>query len=267
MEILTLIEMAQKGDKAARNAVIMNNTGLIYGIIKRFAGRGVEAEDLFQIGSIGLLKAVEKFDMNYNVQFSTYAVPMIIGEIKRFIRDDGMVKVSRTLKENAVKIKSLEQKILKETGREVTIEELAKMLNMSKEDAVMAMEADIEIESIYKSVYQKDGNEIYLADQIACSDMYNAECENGLYNPGNAGGGRNYAGAAEDMEKEKILNDILLKQLLSELCEEERNIISMRYFEEKTQTDIAKRLGISQVQVSRMEKKILEKMRKRLVSG
>ena len=232
-EMSVLIEKSHAGDKQAREVLIEKNLGLVHHIVKRFLNRGVDAEDLFQIGCIGLMKAVDKFDLAFDVKFSTYAVPMISGEIKRFLRDDGMVKVSRSLKENGWKITREREQFQHEHGREPTLEEIAKVTGLSTEEVVMAMDAGAEVESIYKSVYQSDGNEIYLVDQIA----------------------------GKNNEREKLLNHMLLKQLLSELEGEERELIRLRYFQGKTQTEVAGRLGISQVQVSRLEKRILRRLR------
>lgn len=230
-----LIEKSQKGDKEAREVLIENNLGLVHAIVKRFVGRGVDAEDLFQIGTIGLMKAIDHFDLSYDVKFSTYAVPLITGEMKRFLRDDGMVKVSRSLKEQAMKIRVLRQKLQGEWNREPTLQELAEQSGMTMEEIVMATEAECKVESIYASVYQNDGSEVALVDMLG----------------------------KEDEEKEALLNHMLLKQLLAELTEKESELIVMRYFQEKTQTEVAKHMGISQVQVSRLEKKILLSMRKR----
>jgi RNA polymerase sporulation-specific sigma factor len=236
-EVTVLIARSQAGDKEAREVLIEKNLGLVHHIVKRFLGRGYDAEDLFQIGSIGLMKAIDKFDLSFEVKFSTYAVPMISGEIKRFLRDDGMVKVSRTLKENGWKIKQTAEKISYEQGREATLEEISKLTELSIEDIVMAMEANVEVESIYKSVYQSDGNEIFLVDKLPEKRDAN----------------------------EKLLNHMLLEQLMGELEEEERQLITLRYFQDKTQVEVAKKLGISQVQVSRMEKRILVRMRESLI--
>lgn len=231
-----LIAKSQQGDKEAREVLIEKNLGLVHAIIRRFVGRGVEAEDLFQIGTIGLIKAIDHFDLSYDVKFSTYAVPLISGEIKRFLRDDGPVKVSRTLKEQAMKINLIRQKLQGALGRDPTLQELSKEAALSVEEIVAATEADYRVESIDASIYQSDGSEVTLADTLG----------------------------KEDEEKEALLNHILLKQLLEELDEKERELIRMRYFQEKTQVEVAKYLGISQVQVSRMEKKILLAMRARV---
>lgn len=228
-----LIEKAHKGDREARDLLVTENMGLIWSIVRRFTGRGYELEDLFQIGSIGLIKAVDKFDTSFDVRFSTYAVPMITGEIKRFLRDDGIIKVSRTLKETVVKVQRAKEQISKSEGREPTIEEISKEIGVTSEDIVLALEAGSEIESIYKTIYQGDGNSILLIDKI--EEGKNAN--------------------------ETLINKMVLSQIIESLSVKERMIIEMRYFEEKTQTEIAKELGISQVQVSRLEKKILERMR------
>lgn len=236
-ETTQLIIRAQNGDKSAREILIENNLGLVHHIVRRFMGRGYDAEDLFQIGSIGLMKAIDKFDTTFDVKFSTYAVPMIQGEIKRFLRDDGMVKVSRTLKENGWKISQANHAMDQELGREPSLMELSQRTGLSMEEIVTALEANAEIESIHKSVYQSDGNEIYLVDRIP-------EHKN---------------------EHEELMNKMLIEQLLNELGQNERMLIELRYFENKTQVETAGALGISQVQVSRLEKKILLRMRQELL--
>ena len=233
METNELIKQSQKGDKLAREQVIKENMALVYSIVRRFAGRGHDLEDLGQIGAIGLIKAVDNFNLDFEVQFSTYAVPLITGEIKRFLRDDGMVKVSRSLKENGWKIKQAAERLAGELGREATLEELSAATEIKKEDVVLALEAGSEVESIYKPVFLKEGREIPLLERMA----------------------------AKEDESETVLNRLLLKQLLEKLEEKERQLITLRYFEDKTQSQVAEQLGMSQVQVSRMEKKILRRMR------
>lgn len=252
-ETAVLIERSQAGDKEARETLIEENLGLVRHIVKRFAGRGYDMEDLFQIGCIGLIKAIDKFDLQYEVRFSTYAVPMIQGEIRRFLRDDGMVKVSRTLKESGWKVKQAAEKLLQEFGREATLRELSEATGLSVEDIVMAMDANVEVESIYKSVYQSDGNEIYLVDQIVGG--------NGSVSYTGVGQTASEGGAWGDTEKDKVLDHMLLEQLLGRLDDKERALIHMRYFQDKTQMEVAKLMGISQVQVSRMEKRILLQLR------
>ena len=232
-----LIKKARAGEKEAREVLIEQNLGLVRHIVKRFLGRGYEAEDLFQIGVIGLIKAIDKFDTEYDVKFSTYAVPLITGEIKRFIRDDGMIKVSRNLKENGIKIKMAREKLAGKYGREPSIDEVAKEAFLTVEEVVLAMEANVQVESIYKSVYQSDGNELFMVDQLADES-------------GNA--------------HEEVLNHLLVNQLLNVLGKEEQKLIILRYYQDKTQMEVAKVLGISQVQVSRLEKKILLGMRQKM---
>lgn len=236
---IELIKLAKEGDQEARNQVASENLGLVWSVVRRFAGRGHELEDLYQIGCIGLLKCIDKFEPSYDVKFSTYAVPMIMGEIKRFLRDDGMVKVSRSLKETAYKVYVARERMVNEKGMEPTLEELASSLEIDKEDIVVAMEASSEVESIYKTIYQNDGNSIYLIDKLV---------------------------SVED-ESQKAVNQLALEELMAGLDEKEKTIITMRYFEDKTQTEIAKVVGISQVQVSRIEKKILLKMREQMDHG
>lgn len=235
MDNLELIKLAHMGDKEARDKLVFENTGLIWSIVKRFVGRGHEAEDLFQIGCIGILKAIDKFDMSYDVKFSTYAVPMIMGEIKRFIRDDGMVKVSRLVKENGWRIRNVEAELMGALGREPTIEEIASRVEMSREDVVLTLEANRDVESINRVVYENDGNEVCVGDQVA-----------------------------DKSNNEELVNRIVLNSLLKKLSDKEKLIIEMRYFLDKTQSQVAENLGISQVQVSRLEKKILLGLRENM---
>lgn len=230
---LALITKSQQGDKKARDTVFEENTGLIYSVAKRFVGRGVEMEDLIQIGSIGLLKAVDHFNASFEVKFSTYAVPMIAGEIKRYLRDDGILKVSRSLKENCVRIYSAREKLEKELGREPVMEEIAQSAQLSVDELVMSLESGAEVESLHKIIYQGDGNDISLIDRLQ-------EKENG---------------------QDAALNRIFLDEILKKLDARERQLIYMRYFKDMTQTEIAVEMGISQVQVSRMEKRILKQLK------
>ena len=233
-EVLALIGRAHQGDKEARDTLVEKNTGLVHSIVKRFLNRGVEMEDLFQIGTIGLLKAIDKFDCSFDVKFSTYAVPMITGEIKRYLRDQGMIKVSRSLKEINAKAYRVHEALF--AGREPGLEEIAEKIAVTREELVMAMEEGAQIESLQKMIYQGDGSGIVLEDKIE-------EPENG---------------------QESLLNKMLLEQLLGSLEAKERELIYLRFFQEKTQMQIAGELGISQVQVSRMEKKILKVLRERI---
>ena len=230
---LALIGRAHQGDKEARDTLFEENTGLIYSVARRFLGRGVEMEDLFQIGSIGLLKAVDKFDPAFEVKFSTYAIPMILGELKRFFRDDGMIKVSRSIKENQHRVYLAREKIEKELGREPSLKEIAEMLEMPPEEVAMTMDSAAEVESLYRTVYPSEGTDISLIDKIP--EKENAE--------------------------EHLLNRIFLEEILGKLESSDRKLLYMRYFQDQTQTQIAEQLGVSQVQVSRMEKRILKKLR------
>lgn len=236
-ETMLLIEKAKSGDKEAQSELVEKNVGLIWSIVRRFHNRGYETDDLFQIGSIGLIKAIKKFDSSFEVKFSTYAVPMIIGEIKRFIRDDGIIKVSRSLKELSNKVKVTKEIMTKELGREPSVGEISLRLDIPSEELVMAMEASFTPESLYSTVGESDTSSVQLIDRI------NNE--------------------SNDNEID-LVDKIDLRQVLKTLKPRERQIIVLRYFKEKTQVQIAKMLGISQVQVSRIEKKILEDIKKKI---
>ena len=259
MDRMELLTEAHAGNRNARNQMVEENIGLVWNIVKRFAGRDYDQEDIFQIGCIGLIKAIDHFDMSYQVKFSTYAVPMITGEIKRFLRDDGMIKVSRTIKENGYKVKRAAESLSQQLGRNATIDEIAAATELSNEDIVLAMEAGSEVDSIYRTIYQSDGKDITMLDQI----VKNGGSLIGYAGTGNIEGVHpiNSNGTVQDSEKEMLLDRMLLRQLLSELSEKERRLIEYRYFHDMTQTQVARYLGISQVQVSRMEKKILKKMK------
>lgn len=233
---IALIQRSHEGDEAARAQLVEENAGLVWCIVKRFYHRGAETEDLFQIGNIGLLKAIDKFDLSYDVKFSTYAVPMISGEIKRFLRDDGMIKVSRSLKELSYKAYMCQERLCDQWGREPTVEELARELDVSREDLIMALDAGVDVESLHKPIYQKDGQEIRLMDKLP----------------------------EKEQQEEKLLDHIVLGELLTSLNKEERRLIYLRYFADHTQSQVGEELGISQVQVSRLEKKILKTLRERI---
>ena len=214
---------AHNDDKQAREQLIIENSGLIWSIIQRFKGRGVETEDLFQIGCIGLIKAVDNFNMEY--------------EIKRFLRDDGIIKVSRSIKENSYKCMLASEKLKTVLNREPTLEEISEETGIGIEDIIVTLGANETVESIYKTVYQKDGNEICLLDKLEGKDNYS----------------------------DRVVDNVVVRELIAELSEREQKIIKMRYFDDYTQTQVADILGISQVQVSRLEKKILVKMRNNLM--
>lgn len=228
----TLIERAREGDKQAENLLVEKNMGLVYSIVRRFANRGYDTEDLSQIGAIGLIKAVKKFNPDFNVQLSTYAVPMITGEIKRFLRDDGAVKISRSLKENAMKGWRCEEILRKKLNRQPTVNEIAEECGIPAENLLEAFEAAAPPESIYESVYTSGDKDIHLLDTIAGGDI-----------------------------EDDVINKVMIDDILSRLKPREREIILLRYFRGKTQAEIARIMGVSQVQISRIEKKALGRIR------
>ena len=231
-ETKELIRLAQQGDEAAQERLTVCNTALVKSIVKRYMNRHVEYDD--QIGCMGLVKAIQKFDLSYDVRFSTYAVPMIAGEIKRFLRDDGMIKVSRTLKELAAQAAAARERLSAEQGRDVGISEIAAALDVDAEDIAAALEASRPHMSIYEPAYGDDSDALML-DRVQ--------------------------DGADEMGD--TLNRVLLKELLGTLEPRERTIILLRYFSDKTQNEIAAEMGISEVQVSRLETKILQKLRER----
>ena len=238
MELWTeQIIQAHAGDKDARNRLVAENLGLVHAVTRRFEHRGHDREELFQIGCIGLMKAIDKFDVSLQLAFSTYAVPMITG-------DDGMVKVSTTLKENGYKIRRAGEMLTRELGREPTMEELAEAAGLEREEIVLALEANREVASIYQPVYERDGEELLLIDQMEGSGGQSAE--------------------REEPEKEAVLNHIVVEQLLETVGERERRLLQLRYYEGKTQCEVAELLSMSQVQVSRLEKKLLLQLRERV---
>lgn len=233
-ETLELIDKAQKGDEYSKNRLIEYNLGLVRSVVSKFMNIGYDRDDLFQLGSIGLIKAIYKFDSQFNVKFSTYAVPMILGEIKRYLRDDGMIKVSRSLKQIAVKAKTEGETLSKKLGREPTIDELSKAIGVEKEDLIMALESNTSVEYLHGVIHEEEGSPIRLIDKISLNGV---------------------------SEEEKVIDNLLLKEMLGKLDKRERQIIMLRYFEDKTQSEIGEMLNISQVQVSRIEKKVLSKLK------
>lgn len=232
-EMKQLLARAQKGDAKARERLINCNLKLVFNLVKRFHNRGYELEDLFQIGCIGLMKAIDKFDLGFNVRFSTYAVPMIVGEIRRFLRDDNPVKVSRSIKETAYKVQQGRDALTAKMGREPTVNEIASEVGISREEVVTALEALQPPASIYETLHQDDGDPIYLLDQLTEGD--------GAMAP--------------------RLDNIAVKEVLKQLPDRDRLILLWRFFADKTQGEIAARLGLSQVQVSRLERQALKKLR------
>lgn len=232
-ETLKLVKLAQNGDNSAKDRLIRENSGLVWSVVKRFAGKEYETEDLFQIGSIGLIKSIDKFDFNYNVKFSTYAIPMILGEIKRFLRDDGLIKVSRSLKNVSLKAKYKQNELIQKYGKTPTLDELAAAVETNVEDLVLAMGSGMEVESLYQTINHSNGSQAYLIDRLE-------QCEG---------------------ESENMIDIIALKQIISQLSPKEQRIIILRYFKDQTQIQVAKEIGVSQVQVSRIEKRILKTMK------
>lgn len=229
-QVKEYIRKSQEGDTEAREILVEKNIRLVWSVVQRFINRGYDPDDLFQIGSIGLIKSIDKFDLSYEVRFSTYAVPMIIGEIQRFIRDDGSVKVSRSLKETGNKIRKKKDELTKTLGRSPTVTEIADALDITAEEIVHAQEAAKSPHSIHETVFENDGDPITLLDQIADQDS-------------------------------TWFDKISLQEAIRGLNERERLIVYLRYYKDQTQTEVAERLGISQVQVSRLEKKILNEMK------
>ena len=235
---MKIIERAQNGSKEDMTKLIEDNSRLVWSIVRRFNGRGYDIEDLYQIGSIGLIKAIQRFDTSFEVRLSTYAVPYILGEIKRFIRDDGPIKISRSIKELNIKIIELQKEYLNKYGKEITLEQLAKELKTSKEDIAMALDSARPVNSIEDSQYRdnKTDKTISLIDQLS---------------------------SGKDEENE-ITNRITIKKLISELKDNEKEVILLRYYKGKTQMQVAKILGITQVQVSRIERKVLDNIKRKL---
>lgn len=230
------IELAQKNNEEALEYSIKNNSGLIWSIVKRFIGRGYESEDLYQIGCIGLIKSIKRFDTNLDVQLSTYAVPYIMGEIKRFIRDDGIIKISRQTKELSVKIKQVQRDHLNKYGEEISVFQISKILKVSTEEIVAAIDSNNIVDSIYSVEGSNDDDERTLLEKITDNkDEYS-----------------------------NLVDKITLKEAIEDLNEKEKQVVLLRYYKECTQAQVGKILGITQVQVSRIEKKVLEKMKLKL---
>ena len=231
-----MIKMAQSGDKEALENLTLLNKGLVWAAVRKFSGRGVEAEDLFQIGAIGLIKAINKFDTSFDVEFSTYAVPMIFGEIRRYLRDDGIIKVSRSLKETATMARGAAEKIYLQKGSEATISEIAQMINCTVSDVALSLEATQPTESIYRTVYDGKNSSVLLIDKLH----------------------------SDNNNEESLLNSVALRQAIENLPSKERQILLLRYYKEKTQSEVAKIMGVSQVQISRIEKKLLRTLRQNI---
>ena len=232
-----LFEKIEQGDKAARELYIKGNLRLVLSVIQRFSGNGENADDLFQVGCIGLMKAIDNFDRSLDVKFSTYAVPMIIGEVRRYLRDNNSIRVSRSLRDTAYKAIYARENFIKEYDRDPTMEELAKVIGMTKEEVVYALDAIACPVSLYEPVYQEGGDTLYIMDQV--SDKKNRE--------------------------ENWVEHISLREAMKRLSDREYNIIKLRFFEGKTQTEVAEEISISQAQVSRLEKAALKTMKNYLL--
>ena len=230
-----LLRRVREGDQKAREELINGNLRLVLSVIQRFTNRGENLDDLFQVGCIGLMKAIDHFDISQGVRFSTYGVPMIIGEIRRYLRDNNSIRVSRSMRDTAYKAMQEKEKITAEKGREPTVEEIAAALGLKREDVVLALESIVEPVSLYEPVFSDGGDTLYVMDQV-----------------GDHNDDRNW------------LEEIALKQAISELSEREKKILSLRFFQGKTQMEVASEIGISQAQVSRLEKGALDKIKKDL---
>ncbi|HJA62916.1 MAG TPA: RNA polymerase sporulation sigma factor SigG [Candidatus Intestinimonas stercoravium] len=235
-ETTELLKRAKAGDMAAREELIAGNLRLVLSVIQKFSNRGENADDLFQVGCIGLIKAIDNFDVTMDVRFSTYGVPMIIGEIRRYLRDNSAMRVSRSMRDTAYKVLQVKEKFMGEHQREPTVEEVAKLLDIKREDVVFALDAIVDPVSLYEPVYSDGGDTICVMDQV--KDSKNSD--------------------------ESWLERIALKEAISHLSERERHILDLRFFQGKTQMEVSAEVGISQAQVSRLEKNALDHMRKDL---
>ena len=235
-ETTELLKRAKAGDMAAREELIAGNLRLVLSVIQKFSNRGENADDLFQVGCIGLIKAIDNFDVTMDVRFSTYGVPMIIGEIRRYLRDNSAMRVSRSMRDTAYKVLQVKEKFMGEHQREPTVEEVAKLLDIKREDVVFALDAIVDPVSLYEPVYSDGGDTICVMDQV--KDSKNSD--------------------------ESWLERIALKEAISHLSERERHILDLRFFQGKTQMEVSAEVGISQAQVSRLEKNALDHMRKEL---
>lgn len=229
---LELIKKAHNGDKNARDEMIQGNLKLVLSVIQRFSNRGEPLDDLFQVGCMGLIKAIDNFNTDLQVRFSTYAVPMIIGEVRRYLRDNNSVRVSRSLRDTAYKAIQVREKLSSELNREPRVEEIAKELDMNKEDVVIALEAIVEPVSLYEPVYNEGGDAIYVMDQIGDKNT-----------------------------PDSWMDEIMIKDSIKKLSQREKNILNLRFMLGKTQTEVAKEIGISQAQVSRLEKSALKRIK------
>lgn len=234
-QTLVLIERAQLGDSVAKEELITKNSPLIKSVIKRFVNKGIEYDDLFQLGSLGFLKAITNFDKGFNVKFSTYAVPMIAGEVKRFLRDSGVMKISRSIKTLSFKISSFIEQYISEFEKSPTVEEVAHNFNVDVQDVIIAMESNRKMVSLNSEICDSDGKGMMLEEKIADESSYDG-----------------------------FIDNILLYKSIAKLSEREKKIIILRYFRDKTQKEVAGMMGVSQVQISRIENKVIERLKKEI---
>lgn len=235
-ETMELLRRTKQGDMAAREELIAGNLRLVLSVIQKFAGRGENADDLFQVGCIGLIKAIDNFNIDLDVRFSTYGVPMIVGEIRRYLRDNSALRVSRSMRDTAYKILQAKEKYMAEHQREPTVEEIAKLLEIKREDVVFALDAIVDPVSLYEPVYSDGGDAICVMDQV--KDSKNTD--------------------------ESWLEQIALKEAIAKLTDREKHILSLRFFEGKTQMEVSAEVGISQAQVSRLEKNAIQQIKKEM---
>lgn len=227
-----LLIKIKEGDKNAREKLINGNLRLVLSVVQRFQGRGENPDDLFQVGCIGLIKSIDNFDVTQGVRFSTYAVPMIIGEIRRFLRDNNSVRVSRSIKDTAYKAMQAKEKLMSKEQREPTINEIAKEIGMSKSEVVIALESIVEPVSLYDPVYSDSGDTVFLLDQVG-----------------------------DNNDDKNWLDEIFLKDAIKKLSDREKTILTLRFMQGKTQMEVSKEIGISQAQVSRLEKNVIDRIR------
>ncbi len=234
-EKIELLKRTQAGDRSAREELVNGNLRLVLSVIQRFTQRGENLDDLFQVGCIGLIKSIDNFDISQNVRFSTYAVPMIIGEIRRYLRDNNAIRISRSMRDTAYKAMQVKEKLTNNMNREPTIEEIAKELSLPKEDVVLALESIVDPVSLYEPIYSDGGDTIYVMDQIG-----------------------------DGSDDKSWLDEIALKEAIRNLSDREKRILNLRFFKGMTQIEVSAEIGISQAQVSRLEKGALERIKKQL---
>lgn len=234
-EMMQMIEKIQAGDQAVRDEFIKGNLRLVLSVIQRFSNRGENPDDLFQVGCIGLIKAIDNFDTSQNVRFSTYAVPMIIGEIRRYLRDNNSIRISRSMRDVAYKAMQIKERLTNEQLRDPTIEEIAREMELPKEEVVLALESIVEPVSLYEPVYSDGGDTIYVMDQVG-----------------------------DHNDDKNWLDEIALKEAIRNLNNREKRILYLRFFKGMTQIEVSSEIGISQAQVSRLEKGALDHIKKQI---